>query len=85
MVDPHHIKPEFNNCFNFHLKYFYVQKSLRPPRLSSKLWPISRHGFRMYSDTEQYVFLILALLPFIFSQKFCYFIFGKLAIVLVQS
>ena len=52
--------------------------SLPHCRLSSKLWAISRHGFRIkqiffsgrYSSIEQHVLRILAFRPFSFSQKF---------------
>jgi len=42
----HRTTAEFNS-FIIHSKYFSVLTCLPPRRPSSKLWPISRHGFRI--------------------------------------
>ena len=67
---------EFNNCFIIHSKDFY-DLSLYPRRLSSKVWPIPRYGFKIQTffflqillkkyitSIEQYVLRTLAFLSF---------------------
>ena len=68
---------EFNNCFIIHSKDFQ-DLSLYPRRLSSKVWPIPRYGFKIqtffFADTPQnvdninqkYVLRTLAFLSFSF-------------------
>ena len=43
----HHTKVEFNNCLLFSQNISKFLTSLPPRRLSSKLLPISRYGYRV--------------------------------------
>ena len=64
---PHHTEPNLIIMLSFIHNISKFLTSLPHRRLSSKLWAISRHGFRIkqiffsgrYSSIEQYVLLIL--------------------------
>ena len=74
----HHTEPNLIIVLSLIQNISKFLTSLPHCRLSSKLWAVSRHGFRIkqiffsgrYSSIEQHVLRILAFRPFSFSQKF---------------
>ena len=86
----HHTKAEFNKCFVINSRYFQVLNKLTSSQtffktlanFSAQFQDINTSFFlqillkKQITSIEQYALRILAFLPFRFSQKSSYFVFG---------